>query len=140
MKRTLRVFVVDDRPMIAYSLRAVLSDCGHRVIPYTNPAQALSDAGGIAPDVLISDIEMPVLNGINLAIEIQTKHPDCKVFLMSGHTGYIDGLESARKKGFQFLFFAKPVSAQTFVEQIERLSVTNNHPRFESANEAAQLQ
>ena len=125
MDRRLCVFVVDDRPMIAYALSAALRDHGYVVIPYIDPLSALRDVERFIPDVLIRDIEKPDLGGVDLAIQVQTRCPDCKVFLMSGYTGRIEELERARENGFRFQFFAKPVSAQTFARQIESLSGTN---------------
>jgi CheY-like chemotaxis protein len=124
MRQGLLVFVVDDRPMIAYTLSAVLREQGHSVIPYTNPLLALHDARIFAPDVLISDVEMPELEGVELAIQLKELCPECKIFLMSGHLGPIQSLENARQAGFDFPFFAKPVSALTFVKQLEGLLVT----------------
>jgi CheY-like chemotaxis protein len=124
MKRDLRVFIVDDVPIIAYTISEVLRDRGYSVIPYIDPVQALRDAHSLLPDVLISDVDMPDLSGVDLAIQLQAQCPACKVLLMSGHIGPIASLESARRQGFQFPLFAKPVSAQTFVEQLEVLSET----------------
>jgi CheY-like chemotaxis protein len=133
MNQGLRVFVVDDIPMIAYTLSALLRDRGHSVIPYTDPTQALDDAGKFVPDVLISDVDMPGLSGVDLAIQVQTLCPCCKVLLMSGHIGPIEDLGRARAKGFHFPLFAKPVSAQTFAKQLEGLSAMSIHRSLATA-------
>jgi two-component system catabolic regulation response regulator CreB len=119
MKHDLRVFVVDDQPLVAYTVSAVLRDEGHSAIPYTNPLLALGDARSFTPDVLISDLEMPTLGGVELAIRILALCPNCKVFLMSGNTGHIKSLDEARSKGFHFPLFEKPLSARTLVEELE---------------------
>lgn len=67
MKPDLCVFLVGDKPLIAYSVSSVLRDEGHRAIPYTDPLSALRDARSFRPDVLISDVEMPNLGGVGLA-------------------------------------------------------------------------
>lgn len=121
MKHDLRVFVVDDRPMIAYTLSAVLRDHGYIVTPYTDPLHALRDSSKLSPDVLISDVDMPELCGVDLAMKVQAQCPGCKVLLMSGHVGPIESLESAREKGFQFPLFPKPVSAAILAEEIKGL-------------------
>src|ERR1700761_6433227 len=71
MKTDLRVFVVDDFPTTAYTLSSVLRDGGHSVMPYTDPVRALNDALQSPPDVLISDVEMPDLGGVDLAMRVQ---------------------------------------------------------------------
>jgi CheY-like chemotaxis protein len=133
MRQDLRVFVVDDTPLIAYTLSEILCDRGYSVIPYTDPVRALREAQSLLPDVLISDVEMPVLDGVDLAIQMQAQCPGCKVLLMSGHIGPIEVLESARERGFQFPLFAKPVPAQAFVLQLEGLSVPTHHSAHTAA-------
>src|ERR1700753_2442872 len=76
MKHVLRVFVVDDRPAIAYTLSAVLRDYGYSVTPYTNTLSALRDSPKLAPDVLISDVDMPELDGVDLAMQVQARCPN----------------------------------------------------------------
>jgi len=122
MDHDLRIFVVDDRPMIAYTLSAVLRDQGCSVIPYTDPLRALRDARRFTPDVLISDVEMPALGGVDLAIQVQAQCLGRKVILMSAHLGPINSLERARDHEFEFPLFAKPVSASTIVEELEGIS------------------
>ena len=128
MKHDLRVFVVDDWPMIAYTLSAVLRDQGYSVTPYTDPLCALRDTLKLSPDVLISDVDMPELSGVDLAMQVQTHCPGCKVLLMSGHVGPIKNLESAREKGFQFPLFPKPVSASIIAKEIEGLFTACDSP------------
>ena len=119
MKQGLCVFVVDDMPLVAYTVSAVLRDEGHSAIPYTSPVAALRDARSFRPDVLISDVEMPNLGGVDLAIQILRLSPNCKVFLMTGKSGAIPSLEEARKRGFHFPLLQKPLSASTLVEELE---------------------
>lgn len=121
MKRDLRVFVVDDNPMCAHTLSAVLCHQGFHASAYTNPLKALHDACSSMLDVLISDVEMPDLGGVDLAIRILAVCPSCKIFLMSGHIGPISSLEDAREKGFHFPLFEKPLSALTLAEKINDL-------------------
>ena len=119
MKHDLCVFVVDDKPLVAYTVSAILRDEGHSAIPYTNPVAALGDARSFTPDVLISDIEMPNLGGVELAIQILALCPKCKVFLMTGHSGPITSLDEARAQGFHFPLFEKPLSARMLAEELE---------------------
>jgi DNA-binding NarL/FixJ family response regulator len=62
----------------------------------------------IPPELLITDIAMPRMNGIQLALALVDAIPDCKVLLFSGHASHIDLVE-ARKAGFDFPLLAKPV-------------------------------
>jgi two-component system, cell cycle response regulator DivK len=121
MKNDLCVFVVDDMPLVAYTVSAVLRDEGHSAIPYTDPKLALRDARSFMPDVLISDVEMPELGGVDLALQVLAFCPKCKVLLMTGTIGPIKALEKARVRGFHFPLFEKPLSALTLVEELEAL-------------------
>ena len=80
----IRVFVVDDETVIATTLTAILKQSGFDAVGFTNPLQALAAAEEKSPDLLISDVVMPQLSGIDLAIQLKAKVPACKVLLFSG--------------------------------------------------------
>jgi two-component system, response regulator YesN len=79
------------------------------------------------PDVLISDVDMPYLDGVDLAMQVLSKCPHCKIIFMSGHIGPIGCLEDAWAKGFDFPFFGKPFPAQMLIEQLNNLCFEHNH-------------
>jgi DNA-binding NtrC family response regulator len=128
MKHDLRVFVVDDMPLIAYTVSSVLRDEGHSAIPYIDPVAALQDARSFRPDVLISDVDMPNLGGIDLAIQVLGFCPNCKVILMTGHKGSATSVDEARAKGFHFALFEKPLSARILLEELEIFRVERQSP------------
>lgn len=121
MKRDLRIFVVDDMPNTAHTLAEVLRDRGYIAIPYTDAWRALREARSLLPQVLISDVEMPSLCGVELAIELLKFRPECKVLLMSGHVGPIACLERARAKGFNCCFYEKPVACSVLIQELGAL-------------------
>jgi CheY-like chemotaxis protein len=65
-----RVFVVDDEPVIASTLAAILKLHGYSVRAFTSPVEVLVAARSRAPDLLIADVVMPGLSGIDLANQI----------------------------------------------------------------------
>jgi DNA-binding response OmpR family regulator len=65
-----RIFVVDDERIIAETLATILMKSGFSAVPFSNPMEALSAAELEAPDLLISDVVMPQLSGIDLATRI----------------------------------------------------------------------
>lgn len=121
MKQKLSIFVVDDISAIAHTLSDILQHEGHHVVPYTDPLRAIQDARMYAPDVVISDVEMPLLDGVDLARQILARCPECKVLLMSGHAGAIRSLEVARAGGFDFPFFPKPIVTDALVRHLDGL-------------------
>ena len=104
-----RVFVVDDEPIIATTLAVILRQQGFDATSFSEPLEALEAAQSDAPDLLISDVVMPHLSGIDLAIQVQQKCPNCRVLLFSGQaaTGHL--LEAARAGGHDFELMTKPV-------------------------------
>jgi DNA-binding NtrC family response regulator len=79
-----RIFVVDDEPTIASTLAAILSMNGFSTRAFTRPAEVMTAAQADIPDVLISDVVMPDLSGVDLAIQMKVRHPACKVLLFRG--------------------------------------------------------
>jgi CheY-like chemotaxis protein len=75
-----RIFVVDDEPVIASTLAAILTLHGYSATSFTSPQEALNAARWMAPDLLISDVAMPGISGIDLAIQMKAQYPECKNF------------------------------------------------------------
>ena len=87
--KLLRVFVVDDEDVIASSLAMILRfQGGFHATSFTDPLKALQAAHSETPDLLITDVVMPQMSGIELAIQLRDVCPDCKVLLFSGHSGH----------------------------------------------------
>jgi len=117
-----RVFVVDDEPVIATSLAIILRQVGFEAKSFTEPLEALSAANSEAPDLLISDVVMPVLSGIDLAIQMQERCPNCKVLLFSGQASTAGMLETARANGHNFELLLKPVHPKDLLREIQRVT------------------
>jgi CheY-like chemotaxis protein len=105
-----RVFIVDDEHVIASTLAAILKRHGYSATFFTSPLEALAAARSKAPDLLISDVEMPnSITGIDLAIQMRAQYPTCKILLFSVQPATFDLLEDARVKGHDFDFLLKPI-------------------------------
>lgn len=116
-----RVFVVDDEEAIAKMLAVVLQMNLFNAIPFVDPQAALDAAKETPPDYLISDVAMPGMNGVELAIAIQSEFPACKVLLFSGQVGAPALIEEARKAGHSFGLVEKPIHPTRMVEAIRNL-------------------
>jgi DNA-binding NtrC family response regulator len=79
------VFVVDDEPAIAESAALILCGCGFDARAFTDPLTAWQAARVDAPDLLLSDVIMPGLNGYQLSAGVMGDCPQCKVLLFSGN-------------------------------------------------------
>jgi DNA-binding NtrC family response regulator len=112
------VYVVDDRTVIAETLAMVLTREGFRAMAFDDPTVALSAAAIKGPSVLISDVVMPRMTGIELAIRVRKTHPECRVLLYSGQIHTADLLEKARNDGHKFEILAKPVHPTELLERL----------------------
>lgn len=102
------LLIVDDEAIIADTLAAIFRRHGFKVLTAYNGSDALKIALDSNPELLITDVAMPGMNGIELAICIVGADPACKVLLFSGHAASLD-LTSAHLKGYDFALLAKPV-------------------------------
>jgi CheY-like chemotaxis protein len=116
-----RIFVVDDEPVIASTLAAILILNGHSTTFFTSPLKALAAARLSAPDVLVSDVAMPELSGVELAIQMKVCCPKCKIILFLGQAATRDLLEDARHCGHEFQLLTKPVPPSTMLSQVVAL-------------------
>ena len=93
-----KVLVVDDERAIAYTLAIILNKSGFEATAVYTSEEAVQTAKTLRPDVLISDVIMPGLNGIDAAIAIRKMLPTCKVLLLSGENSTADLLDEASSK------------------------------------------
>jgi CheY-like chemotaxis protein len=113
-----RVLVVDDEQVIADTLSIILNKAGFEASPVYTGTAAVESARTIQPDLIISDVIMPDMNGIEAAIQIRAFLPGCKILLFSGQAATADLLESARAKGHEFEILAKPVHPQDLLAKL----------------------
>jgi DNA-binding response OmpR family regulator len=103
------VLVVDDEPLITETLAAILKGVGLTAMTAGNAVAALDTAWVIPPQLLISDVVMPGMNGFELALEMKRIAPDCEVILMSGQAWALDAMAEYRSRGNDFVTLLKPV-------------------------------
>lgn len=115
------VLVVDDEEMIADTLGIILSHHGFVPMVAYDAESALEIASDIPPEVLLTDVVMPGMNGIELAIEMTRRVPDCTALLFSGQAARTeDMLAEAREQGHDFTALTKPIHPKLLVERIEQ--------------------
>jgi CheY-like chemotaxis protein len=103
------ILVVDDERIIADTLSTIFNQSGYAAIAAYDGASALDLATALPPDLLISDVAMPGMSGIELAILMKTACPNCHVILFSGQASTLDLLAAARSAGHDFQALSKPL-------------------------------
>lgn len=102
------VLIADDEAAITQTLSLILERNGYRTVVAPTGEEAVQLARASAPDVVISDIVMPGISGIEAAIQIRDLCPECRILLISGETVSAELLEQARSLGHEFEVLAKP--------------------------------
>lgn len=115
-----RVIVADDEHVIADTLAYILNQAGFEATAVYTGLEAVDLAHRIKPDLLVTDVIMPDMNGIEAAINIRGFLPSCKVLLFSGQAATAGLLEEARKRGYEFEILSKPVHPQDLVAKLRQ--------------------
>jgi CheY-like chemotaxis protein len=114
-----KVLVVDDEQTIANTLALILNHSGFEARAVYSGEAAVEVVGSFAPDVLISDVVMTGMSGVEAAIAVGALRPHCKILLFSGQAATADLLQYARQQGHSFELISKPVHPS---ELLARLS------------------
>ena len=113
-----KVLVADDERVIADTLAMILNQSGFEARAVYSGEKALEMAPDFRPNMLISDVIMADLNGIDAAIRIREVLPEIKILLFSGQAATADLLEKARAEGYEFEILAKPVHPQDLLSRL----------------------
>jgi len=90
------VLVVDDESAIADTVAEILSRSGYAAMTAYDGNEALETALVTPPEMLITDVILPGMSGIELSIKMRRIFPDCKILLFSGQAATVDLLATAR--------------------------------------------
>ena len=112
------VLIAEDNDQLRVLLEKVLTRAGFRVLSASNPVSALELAEGWGDDIdiLLTDIMMPGMNGLELALELRESRPEVQVIYMSGYTGEMVARGGKLEKGVNFI--PKPVKPDRLLEVI----------------------
>ena len=119
------VLIVDDEKVIADTLSIILTHAGFITMTAYDGATAIRMANEITPALLISDVVMPGITGVELAIKLTQSIPDIKVLLFSGQASTVDLLEKARHSGHHFTALTKPVHPTDMLKRISECLATH---------------
>lgn len=104
-----KVLVVDDEILIADSLAAILNQSGFEARAIYSGADAVRMAQEYCADILLCDVLMPRINGVEAAIAVQEACPEMRIVLFSGQAATGDILRQAHERGYDFELLPKPL-------------------------------
>jgi LmbE family N-acetylglucosaminyl deacetylase/CheY-like chemotaxis protein len=114
------VVVVEDDPDVAFYTKTVLEKRGCVVEGVSNPLLARDAVRRLAPDVVITDIEMPGMTGLELIEEIRAERPGTPIIVMTAHVSIDYAIAALRSQADEFL--SKPVSSTDLIAIVRRLA------------------
>jgi CheY-like chemotaxis protein len=113
-----KVLIADDEHVIADTLAMILNQSGFEARSVYSGEKAVEMIPVFEPDMLITDVIMADLNGIDAAIRIRAMRPSIKILLFSGQAATADLLDKARTQGYEFEILAKPVHPQDLLNKL----------------------
>lgn len=113
-----RVLILDDEQVIANTLALILNRNGFEAQAVYNAQDAITTAALLSPDVLISDVIMEGMTGIDAAIRISELVPRCRIILFSGQAATADLLQRAEADGCHFEILVKPIHPRVLLERL----------------------
>ncbi|HVN93555.1 MAG TPA: response regulator [Terracidiphilus sp.] len=112
----IRVLVVDDEEVIADSLTMILNTSGFEARAAYSGEMAIRMARNFHPDIVVSDVVMPGMTGIEAALHLRSTLPACKVLLITGNLSTPALI--AGQRGHQFEVLRKPVHPDDLLAKI----------------------
>lgn len=112
------VLLVDDEEDIRDVLAIALSDCGYDVCTAENGNEALLRFSELNPPVVLTDIKMPVMDGIELLRRIKFKNPETEVIMITGHGDMDLAIESLKNEATDFI--TKPINVDALEISLKR--------------------
>ena len=109
MSAPMKILIADDETMIANTLGLILRENGYECQVAYSGRSALLQSLEFQPALLISDVIMPDMNGVEVAIQVKQQLPACEVLLLSGQAAAVDLLRQARAAGHDFEILSKPI-------------------------------
>lgn len=115
-----KVLIVDDQRLIADTLSEILATAGFNAIAAYDGFDALDKASRFHPDWVVTDVLMPRMNGVELAITLRQTYPKSTILLFSGQAGISEILQEGHRAGYQFELIAKPIHPMRLIERLKQ--------------------
>ncbi len=110
------IVLIDDEPITLKRLRRILEKEGYRIASFSSPQRALKHLENAACDLVVSDIQMPGMSGLDLMIKVRGRLPEIEFILITGYASF-DGAVEATKEG-AFHYLAKPFTPEQLRQRV----------------------
>jgi signal transduction histidine kinase len=110
--------IVEDEPMVLDSLRLLLNRFGYHAIPCASGVQAIEEFGRQKVDVVLSDIRMSGMSGLELLDKLKEMNPEVPVILITAYAELDVAIESVKKGAFDFI--VKPYRPEQISHSVEK--------------------
>jgi CheY-like chemotaxis protein len=117
---SVRILVVDDEPLIADTIVQILNRNGFIATAAYGGREAIDTARRTNPELILSDVLMPHVDGVEAAITIQKFLPATRIVLFSGQAATVEILARARTRGYQFELLAKPLHPTQLIKHLRQ--------------------
>lgn len=115
-----RILVVDDESLIADTIVQILNRNGFIAEAAYSGRDAIESARARCPELVLSDVLMPQLDGVEAAIAIRELCPDTRIVLFSGQAATVEILSRARERGHHFELLAKPIHPTQLIKHLKQ--------------------
>lgn len=115
-----KILIVDDQRLIADTLAEILGNAGFDAVAAYDGWDALEKASRFRPNWVLTDVLMPRMNGVELAIAMRKNHPSSSILLFSGQAGISEILLEGQRQGYQFELIAKPIHPMRLIERLRQ--------------------
>jgi FixJ family two-component response regulator len=126
-----RIFVVDDDPLVADAVTAVLLHAGFQVSTFTDPVLAAQQALHSEPNVVVTDYAMPHIDGLALAAWLQEHFPNCRIVIL---TGYKAALDAQAVVGLRYTLLQKPFTSRLLIDAVRGSGPPTQRPSTANQN------
>jgi len=116
--KQINVLLVDDEEEFIATLAERLELRGIAVSVATDSEEAIHIVDSERPQVVVSDVKMPGMGGLDLLRLIKASHPRIQVILLTGHGSTRDGIKGMRLGAFDYMM--KPVKIEDLIEKLRR--------------------
>jgi DNA-binding response OmpR family regulator len=112
---------VDDEQLIAQTVAAILNANGFDAVKSYNGEEALDAARKHQPHIVLTDVLMPRMSGVELDVRLRKEFPATRVLLFSGQAATSELMRRAQEEGYNFELFPKPIHPDDLIAKLRAL-------------------